>query len=426
MTLDAVIGAAGVGKTHSLMAALAEKIATRPLQEGERVLALTFMHGSRRRLDSRLAALPGLRNRYQCTTIDLFAWQLCTRWRSLMAALGIAELRENQYEATCDAAGTLLERPEVCAWVVRSFPIIVLDEAQDLGPERLRMIRALEPRVALFSAADEFQCLDTKLRPNPATLWMSGIAVPRILDAPRRTQVPGLLAAARAIRAGEAVQSAGQEFVLIAAPGRPPFTFAATCVSNGIAWNGGREIAIITPSKAGGFSAAVLDRVRSGPAGTQQNGPYTIPWELSDSERLEAIVAGLRLPADGNAEALLGVLDAVPHDPVLRRCGEWIRRQRSLGAMSEFPPVLVRERIEISLAQHRRQSRGTGTRLKAMTVHQAKNREFEGVIVLWPYRIAGGAEQQRRLLYNAVTRAQRWCTVIVQAAAILAKPPFAA
>ena len=61
-----------------------------------------------------------------------------------------------------------------------------------------------------------------------------------------------------------------------------------------------------------------------------------------------------------------------------------------------------------------------------MTVHQAKNREFEGVIVLWPYRIAGDVEQQRRLLYNAVTRALRWCAVIVQSNDMLNRPPFKA
>ena len=39
-----------------------------------------------------------------------------------------------------------------------------------------------------------------------------------------------------------------------------------------------------------------------------------------------------------------------------------------------------------------------------MTVHQAKNREFDSVIILWPYEVAGTADRQRRLLYNAVTR----------------------
>lgn len=59
-----------------------------------------------------------------------------------------------------------------------------------------------------------------------------------------------------------------------------------------------------------------------------------------------------------------------------------------------------------------------------MTVHQAKNREFDSVIVLWPYEIAGSSERLRRLLYNAVTRAKRQALVIVQNPRRLSGPPF--
>ncbi|MHB8765773.1 MAG: ATP-binding domain-containing protein, partial [Deferrisomatales bacterium] len=46
--------------------------------------------------------------------------------------------------------------------------------------------------------------------------------------------------------------------------------------------------------------------------------------------------------------------------------------------------------------------------------HQAKNREFESVIVLWPLKLVGSLERKRRLLYNAVTRARGRAVVIVQ------------
>lgn len=59
-----------------------------------------------------------------------------------------------------------------------------------------------------------------------------------------------------------------------------------------------------------------------------------------------------------------------------------------------------------------------------MTVQQAKNREFDGVIVIWPFQVGGDDEQKRRRLYNAVTRARRWCSVIVQNEVILKSPPF--
>ncbi len=59
-----------------------------------------------------------------------------------------------------------------------------------------------------------------------------------------------------------------------------------------------------------------------------------------------------------------------------------------------------------------------------MTIHQAKNREFDGVIVLWPYQVGGDYEHKRRLLYNAITRAKRWCKVITQNENLLQSPPF--
>ena len=59
-----------------------------------------------------------------------------------------------------------------------------------------------------------------------------------------------------------------------------------------------------------------------------------------------------------------------------------------------------------------------------MTEQQAKNREFEGVVILWPYQVGGTAENKRRLLYNALTRARRWCTIIAQNPAILNDVPF--
>lgn len=48
------------------------------------------------------------------------------------------------------------------------------------------------------------------------------------------------------------------------------------------------------------------------------------------------------------------------------------------------------------------------------TIHGAKNREFDNVIVIWPYRVTSDTEQKRRLLYNAITRSKRNCIVLVR------------
>jgi hypothetical protein len=63
MTLFAVEGAAGCGKTFRLMAKLGDILVAIPLQDGQRVLALTFMHGARRRLNETLRDTDGLRGR---------------------------------------------------------------------------------------------------------------------------------------------------------------------------------------------------------------------------------------------------------------------------------------------------------------------------------------------------------------------------
>jgi UvrD-like helicase C-terminal domain/AAA domain len=425
MSVSAFMGPAGVGKTFHLMNATHDALLARPLEEGQRVLALSFMHGSRRRLDDRLRKVSGLRNRFACVTVDRFAWELCIRWRSLRRHEGQPDLQEQQYEATCDAAGFLMEKDEVRDWVARSYPYVVIDEAQDLRPERLRILRALETKVTMLAAADEFQCLIPALRPSPAMEWLNERCRPLTLSAQHRTEQAALISAAHAIRSGKSIV-AGRNLTVMAAPGRPPFEFAAACVANAIAWNGGNDIAIITPSKAGGFVSTAIERVASGPVGKKKNGPFRIHWEQSDKDIAEHYASNLNLPADGELIATLESLNATGSHPAIGMCREMILRSYSLTGRRHFEHEFVRQQLTMSFSRCQRFVRTDANRIKAMTVHQAKNREFEGVVILWPYRVAGDAEQQRRLLYNGITRAKRWCAIVVQGHDLLKIPPFAA
>ena len=178
----------------------------------------------------------------------------------LAPRVGMPDLTENQYDQTCDAAGQLLEIEEVRRWVGRCYPYVVVDEAQDLTPHRLRIVAALENCVSMFAAADEFQCLSPALRPSPAMAWIASRCEPTVLNAQRRTNQAPLIAAAQAVRNGNAVVSAGA-FRVVAAPGRAPFNYAATCVANAIVWNGGNDIALLTPGKTGGFATGVVQRL---------------------------------------------------------------------------------------------------------------------------------------------------------------------
>lgn len=421
MTIQAVEGGAGCGKTHRLMAMLADRLVTQPLNDGQRVLALTFMHGSRRRLSERLRSVANLRGRVECCTIDAFAWRIYRRWRGLAAALTIPPATEGEFDSVCDAAGLLLEQPAVCAWVAGSFPIVLVDEGQDLKPQRLRILKALAGSVHALIAADEFQCLDQALRPNPLVAWLTQDAEPETLVHVHRTNAPGLLAAATAIRGGNAPVN-GNGFRIL--PPGASVPLATTLLANAIAWRQGGDVAVITPALQGGFAASVVARLAQGPCGKHQNGPYTVQWEGNDRDEAQVIIASLDLQPDAPAAVARAALRAMAKTGPVRATLSWVENQVHACGRANF----TRAEIEAVIAKQtslRRQHGGvTSHHLTAMTVQQAKNREFEGVVVIWPYQVGGDAEHKRRLLYNAVTRARRWCNVIVQGQNILGAAPF--
>jgi hypothetical protein len=422
VTIRAVEGAAGCGKTYRLMEMLAETLVAHPLVEGQRVLALTFMHGARRRLADRLRTVAGLLGRVECCTVDGLAWRIYRRWRGLAATLGIPPRTEGEFDAVCDAAGMLLELAQVRNWTAASFPIVLVDEGQDLRPERLRMLVALSGATRTLIAADEFQCLDQALRPNPLVTWLQAAAEPETLAQVRRTNIAGLLAAAAAIRNGQAPPN-GQGFRILQ-PG-VSIPLAATLLANAIAWRqGGGNVAVITPALRGGYARSVVARVGQGPCGQHGNGPYSIHWEGNDGDETHVIVAALELAAVASGSATRAALRLLPPSGPVRAAMAWVDNQMHALGRAEF----ARGEIEAVIARNvtlRRQHGGSASHLfTALTVQQAKNREFDGVVVLWPYQVGGDEEHKRRLLYNAVTRARRWCHIIVQGQNILAAPPF--
>lgn len=422
MTIQAVEGGAGCGKTYRLMTMLSGRLADRSLKDGQRVLALTFMHGSRRRLAERLRTVADLRGRVECCTIDAFAWRIYRRWRGLAAALAIAPATEGEFDAVCDAAGLLLEQPEVCGWVAASFPIVLVDEGQDLKPQRLRMLQALSGAVHTLIAADEFQCLDQNLRPNPLVLWLQHASKPETLVEVHRTNATGLLAAATAIRAGNAPAN-GRGFKIL----RPGVSvpLAGTLLANAIAWRERGDVAVITPSMQGGFAHSVVAYVGQRPCGKMQNGPYVIHWEGNDRDEAQAIVADLDLDEKVTAAAAHAAVRALPKTGLTRSTLSWIENQIHACGRAEFARTEIEAFIGRQVSLRRQRGPGVSHLFTAMTVQQAKNREFEGVVVIWPHRVGGDAEHKRRLLYNAVTRAKRWCNVVVQHPKILEASPFA-
>jgi hypothetical protein len=186
---------------------------------------------------------------------------------------------------------------------------------------------------------------------------------------------------------------------------------AATLLANAITWRQGGDVAVITPALQGGFAQSVVARVALGPCGQQQNGPYSIHWEGTDREETQLIVGALQLPAAPTAAEACAALRALPPSGPGRAAISWANNQIHAVGRTAF----TREEIEAVIARNvalRRQHGGGGSHLfNAMTVQQAKNRKFEGVVIIWPYQVGGDIEHKRRLLYNAVTRARRWARI---------------
>jgi hypothetical protein len=423
MSVAAFEGPAGCGKTHCLINELADALRRRTLASHERVLALTFMHGSRQRLDARLREVDGLTGRFEATTLDSFAWRLTQRWRRLAVYLGQGLPAEGAYDATCSLAAALLERECVLTWVSVSYPIIIVDEAQDLSRERSLMIKTLTQSSMVLMAFDEFQCLNPALLPISIEDWVREHCDPTVLKGCHRTGDAELIDAARAVREGHPVSLNDKQFKVVATPGLP--NLGATYVANAIAWRRGGNVAVLTPSRQGGFADSVVARVGAGPVGKRQNGPYKIEWESSDEQEGAALWGKLALGDRCTAEDVLAAIRPHRNEPVIRTLQEWIIRQRCTRGLQELTAADLRQQLGRVLSLRRRYGQRAQGQFTAMTIQQAKNREFDHVIVLWPYTVPRDDDQRRRLLYNAITRAKRSCLVLVQAQDMLQWPPFA-
>jgi hypothetical protein len=378
------------------------------------------MHGSRRRLEERLGQLQVLRGRTDCSTIDSFAWRLVRRWLSLAAALGFADVEPHQYEQVCDVASALLQIKEVCGWVAATFPVLLVDEAQDLTANRLRLVEGLASRLEVFAAADEFQCLNEDLRPNPACAWLAQVCRAEELTQPRRTNAAELLDAAAAIRKGEPPKS-GKAFK-IELTAKPPL--AGAWLNGNLCWyGGGKSVAVITPT-VGAFSTATVAWAAQNKT-TKGAGPYSILWEESEAKAAMSFLDKIALRDMNDIPSMIALLTAAGDFRATQDLSDWMDTQRRTRSKTAFSKHEIEKAIEQGFAQRRRVRKGEGSGWRGMTVHGAKNREFDNVIVLWPAATGGSDDQKRRLLYNAVTRAKERCLVLVQAKANLVQAPFA-
>lgn len=442
MTFVFFEGAAGTGKTRNLVGRAVELVQDGALGEGHKLLALTFMNGARRRLDACLGKNPAFRRRFDCQTFDVFARTLAARRRSLITpAMQAQATALNEFNRPCALAADLLAQEPVGQWVARSFPLVLVDEAQDLDEHRLRILQGLSQSCRIVSAADAFQCLHDGRDTAPLMDWLEGAGHTHRLTQPWRTNQQGLLAAALAVREGRDIKAiltantfnnrttwSGAGFRLLETPATQNNTgLLAWAIANDFSQRQG-AVAVLTPDAGNAIIRAALATVQTR-QWTRNNGatfgPYPHTWDRHDNEEASALLADIALPEAASCADLRALLTPLAgHAPIAQALSRIDRLRRAHGQaaftaaqVTEFVQEAVRNRSRLGFRQHRGHL--------AMTIQRAKNREFPNVIVLWPHTATGSAEHLRRLLYNAITRAQSHCTVIVLGQNRLDAPPFA-
>lgn len=429
MTLRVVTGGAGTGKTTRLLDLTEQWLKQNAFGEGQRLLALTFMHGSRIRLSERLGA-SSARGRFDCVTFDGFAREVCRRWRTRLESMGIAlppDGDESMYEETCDAAAKLLGDSSVTRWIAAAHPLVIVDEFQDCFGSRPLLLKHLAAVAHVLVAADPFQDLRSSHENAAMAMLAASGSQPEHLSRVHRTKVAGLLSGAAALRSGKPLVSGpGLEI-----QGVPTHHVAAGKVCAAIASFKGTSGVVISAGRPtlNSFARKVLDAAAATVGYGKRNslGPYRVPWETSPDVYRDDLVAVLGLD-DGLARTTAAICEALPtQNPLARFVNEWMERERRLRGRTEFASVEIRAQVARAEAAHRALPRN-GNGLRALTIHQAKNREFQRVIILWGFTLPGDAEMQRRWLYNAITRAQQAALVIVQdpAKRRLTAPPFTA
>jgi hypothetical protein len=442
MTFDFFEGAAGTGKTHNLVVCAGEIVQGGALGEGHKLLALTFMNGARRRLDARLGENPVFRRRFDCQTFDVFARMLAARRRSLITpAMQMQMAVLNEFDGPCSLAAGLLEQESIRQWVARTFPLVLIDEAQDLDEHRMRILQGLSPSCRIVVAADAFQCLHNGRDTAPLMGWLESAGQTHRLTQVRRTTQQGLLAAALAVREGRDIKDvltaktskngtawSGRGFRLFEVrASKAKHTLLSWSISNEIAQRQG-QFAILTPDSGDQIIRAALTTVQTKPYVRKNSGaifgPYPHVWDRHDNEEADALLADIVLPEMDSCAAFRALLAPLSrHAAIAQTIGRMDRLRRAHGKVTftasqvtKFVQEAVRNRSRLGFRQHRGHL--------AMTIQRAKNREFPNVIVLWPHTVTGNPEHLRRLLYNAITRAQNHCTVIVLGMNRLNVPPF--
>lgn len=421
----AVVGQAGTGKTTWLMQQAGELAPRFLTADHHRLLAITRMHGSRRRLHLKLLEIcPTIP--CSITTIDGFALSLLNRWRrSLGYAKPIQPVddetafsdtifgTEAGFSHILVASTGLLRSKTVKAVTQESYPLVMIDEFQDCHGPLLDFVKALSICSTLIVAADDFQLLESSVNGCPAVEWMRTTddgACPQCtqLTTCHRTSVQNILDAARCLR--DNIRATGETIPVFCCSNHGPaaFKIVEALVYNARDWQG--STALICPSHDD-FLQQVLDSCNRQ---LQKKNRSPISWfhECAAREERKQLHNCLGLTTqDSYTKGWTAPTGNLP--PAAAQVVARTQRFSRLRGIQDIPHGVVAHHID-TVVHERRAYCGHSPKRIVTTVHGAKNREFDNVIILWPYTVPSDSEQKRRLLYNAITRSRQNCMLLVR------------
>jgi hypothetical protein len=293
--------------------------------------------------------------------------------------------------------------------------MVIVDEFQDCTGDALHFIKAFSKSTTLVLAGDDFQLLSGDQSGCPAIDWIEELKAQDVIDCERverchRTDNSGIMRAARALRdnvkatdqtvpvyCGQFGQLAYRIFMRFAGWSK------AQKIKNG-------SCALIVTSMSDPQLKKLLASL-SKQLAEKLNSRLEWHHNTSEEQHQQELLAQLGLDAaprstsSWSSDGLdLSGLALVVADSVGRHC--------KLRGMREIPHELVIEFAEKAVHNARAFTTIRPQR-EVLTVYGAKNREFDHVFVLWSFPAhKWPIEDQRRLLYNAVTRAKVDCTVL--------------
>lgn len=420
----AVTGQAGTGKTHWLMQKASEIAPRLLVAEHHSMLAITRMHGSRRRLLAKLGEMcPSL----PCTvtTIDGFALTIANRWRSSLGYSRPIQPVSSETDFSNTLLGTeasfgqivqvatrLLASATVKAVVHETYPLVMIDEFQDCHGPLLEFVQAIAKCSQILVAADDFQFLESNVTGCPATDWVrqsekDGAAACTSLVTCHRTSNQSILDAAKCLRDDVAAASATVPVICCPNKGPAAFKIVDALVFKHQAWRG--STALICPS----HDSFVDEVLSSLDAQLAKRNYKPMSWfrEASSRETQKRLCDSLGVHDENSAAAWS--VPSSPLDPAAAQVVTRTKRFSKLKGMATIPHTVVARHVDMLVHERRAYSPHIPKRV-VTTVHGAKNREFDNVIVLWPYTVPSDPQQKRRLLYNAITRAKNNCIVLAR------------